>query len=242
MGRAAELGDICRKNRGSLYAGISVGGEISERQERLIRKSFDIPAAATLVAIIDGTTAQTSECGLVISDVGTHWVNPWSLKRVESRKTSLTWDEVATTTIARQGVMQQDITLGDGAVYSNSSGLFSTKKLVALLQDLQAAARAFLERRDRKPLPIVYVDFDSHALAELWTVAVNNKKGGPYGTSALQGFVAAGKVDPDTCLVWREGMDKWVAISSVPELIPAGGIPKRRPVAPPLPPAPPRTT
>ena len=50
-----------------------------------------------------------------------------------------------------------------------------------------------------------------------WHVAENGAAVGPFTPQQLSGAVGSGRLRPDT-LVWRAGMEGWVAAGQMPEL------------------------
>ena len=230
MSRASDLLAICVKYRSSWNKKFVVGNELSERQLQNARTAFNVPAAASLVAMVDSTVTGSGEVGLLVSDAGVHWVNPM-FASTKARSPFQSWDDLATSTINRGGPpLWQEIVFSDGSAYSNASSLFSTSKLVELLKELQAAAKAFKERRDKEPVPDVYIVFEDDQESPEWTIGINRKTKSGLSAQAIRAYVEAGKINPASCLVWRHGMDEWVALSTVRELMPA-----KKPEPPPFP-------
>ena len=79
-------------------------------------------------------------------------------------------------------------------------------------------------------MPDVYIVFEDDQEAPVWTIGINRKTKGGLSAQAIRAYVEAGKINPASCLVWRLGMDEWVALSTVRELMPA-----KKPAPPPLP-------
>ena len=50
-----------------------------------------------------------------------------------------------------------------------------------------------------------------------WFVEQEGKQTGPFSNNEVWGLVHSGKIGPDN-LVWKEGMDNWVAVAAIPEL------------------------
>ncbi len=70
-------------------------------------------------------------------------------------------------------------------------------------------------------------------MADQWYYARNNQKHGPLTAQGLRQAAATGHLQP-TDMVWKEGMSKWVAASSIKGLFPtsqatAAGVPKGAP-------------
>lgn len=55
----------------------------------------------------------------------------------------------------------------------------------------------------------------------VWYYARGDAEKGPLTTAQIKALAAAGKVRPED-LVWKEGMETWVAASELPELFPSG--------------------
>jgi hypothetical protein len=55
----------------------------------------------------------------------------------------------------------------------------------------------------------------------VWYYARGDAEKGPLTTPQIKALAAAGKVRPED-LVWKEGMETWVAASELPELFPSG--------------------
>lgn len=68
---------------------------------------------------------------------------------------------------------------------------------------------------------------------ENWYCAVNGQTVGPISQDRLLRDLSLGKITPDV-LVWKAGMNGWVALRSVPELF--GAAHRAPPLPPPLPP------
>lgn len=61
-------------------------------------------------------------------------------------------------------------------------------------------------------------------MADQWYYVSGGRRMGPMSAEELRQVVAAGQLY-GTDVVWREGMGEWVQLSTVPELLPPGGIP-----------------
>jgi hypothetical protein len=65
-----------------------------------------------------------------------------------------------------------------------------------------------------------------------WHFSMNSTQKGPVPHTELLELISSGTIGPDG-MVWREGMDAWAKVSSVPELAGAVQGPKRIPGSPP---------
>lgn len=65
-----------------------------------------------------------------------------------------------------------------------------------------------------------------------WYYGKGQERAGPFGDAELHGFIASGRVAPET-LVWRDGFAAWTPAARVPELTTAFA---QRPTAMPVPP------
>ena len=75
-------------------------------------------------------------------------------------------------------------------------------------------------------------------MAQVWHYQHGDEQHGPVSAAELKELAAAGKILPDN-LIWKEGMETWVAARSVKGLFPPTPAPTARPVA--ATPAPART-
>lgn len=59
-------------------------------------------------------------------------------------------------------------------------------------------------------------------MADQWYVGRDGTRSGPFSTEALRQMAAAGRLVPGD-LLWREGLETWVPLSTVKGLLPPGG-------------------
>ncbi len=191
----------------------------------LIRKHFDIPPAAVIVAFIGQDAIFNARVGFVVTDQGIGWVSNYDgmVKALWFQQNGfIDWKDLAGVTIEYSGSWlsgrdKEDIVF-DGKRRYVSGSLPSKQYLYDLVLELQEWSRDFVRTADTASLPEVFVDFETEE--EAWMVAFSDKSFGPYDVPTIHSLQKSGQIDPAAALVWKEGMSEWTPLASVSHLIP----------------------
>jgi hypothetical protein len=245
---------VCSRYRNTGSTDFRMAEDLAGPKKLAARKHLLVPAASHLIAVIDGTYFKTLEYGLAICDDGLYWINKPSSS---TRMNSFLWNEFTTLQIGRSDFellsasLGKNIEFGEGSVFDNSSSDFPAADLVELLQIIQflvckyvpAAAREASEnnpkQRERVKWPLSIgsgwnLSVGGFAIGPFgsgWNLSVNETVVGPFNVSTIHAIALADELDPETTLVWREGMSDWQPVASISRLLPT-----ERPAPPPTPP------
>jgi hypothetical protein len=109
-----------------------VTSDLTEKQLANIRRTFSIPSAEQLIAILDGSMFKTGRQGIAICTDGIRWKN-WS---VDTTKSYLTWNELRS--IEPQLTSKKHIDFGSAMQADLSETRFPLVDIVPLLNALKA--------------------------------------------------------------------------------------------------------
>lgn len=235
----ADIRAICTKHRDQkkwpMLLKCRMDDALPADWHALIRKHFDVPPAAVIVAFIGQDAIFNARVGFVVTDQGIAWVSNYDgvVKAMWFQpKGFMDWKELSSVAIEYTGSWlsgrdKEDIVFDRQRRYV-SGGLPSKQNLYELVMDLQAWSKAFVRTADTASLPEAFVDFESEE--ETWMVAFGDQSFGPYDVTTIHSLQQSGQIEHSASLVWKEGMAEWSPLASVPHLVL-----KRKPSPPALP-------
>lgn len=197
-----DLLQICVKYTGPDYY---VGDIIPDKKLANARKRYPIPAQERVVALIDTTSFGSAKTGIAIGEMGIYWRN----FNIETKKNYLSWHDLASAPIVAKGIVSSRVEAGEDSVLELVGAAFKKDDVVRLLSDIQHLTRS--------PSTASRSSSTTDTRAQ-WMVAVSGRQFGPYDFSTLRSMVAECQIDPEKCLVWKEGMLNWSPINQVPDL------------------------
>ncbi len=210
-----ELLPLCNKyTMDGYYAGES----IPDKKLANARKHFQIPVQEPVAAVLDTTVFRSGKNGLAIAETGLY------SRDANSGRRYLPWSELSSLTVTYEsGNVANSIKIEEAEILLVARGGLASK-LVNLLSEIQHLVRSTSTNNSR----------------ERWMLAVNGSQYGPYDLPTVRAMVAERQIDPETCLVWREGMPNWTPFERVPDLaaLLRDAAPQSTIAPPPLPPPP----
>lgn len=239
MDALAEITAICVKHRDRkkwpILLKCRIGEALPADWHTLIRKHFDVPPAAVIVAFIGQDAIFNARVGFVVTDQGIAWVSNYDgvVKAMWFQpKGFMDWKDLSSVTIEYTGSWlagrdKEDIVFDKQRRYV-SGGLPSKQNLYDLVLELQEWGKSFVRASETASLPEVFVDFDAEE--ETWMVAFDEQSFGPYDVTTIHSLQDSGQINAANALVWKDGMAEWASLSAVPHLVP-----KKKSAPPPIP-------
>ncbi len=240
MGAVADITAICVRHRDttkkSYVKTLFVGDEILASWQARIRKHFEMPPDATVIAFYAIHSFRMGRTGFVITDQGISWVS-WhqGMSALLFKNCFMDWKTLGEVTIQYSssfwtaGAAKEDVIFDRQRRYIHRTG--SNKLLHGLLLELQEWGRTYAKASETCSLPEAYVDFDTEE--EEWMIAFNDQSFGPYDVATIHSLQLSGQITPADTLVWKTGMAEWSWLIAVPQLkpkrSPRPAAPKQRP-------------
>ncbi len=215
-----DLLQVCARYSAQNYY---VGDLIPAQKLANARKRYPIPQQERVVALLDVTVFGSAKAGLAVGETGLHWRNA----NTETKRTYMSWRELAEVPIVAKGVVSARVEMGQDATIELAGSVMGKDDVVRLLSDIQHLIRSPSTVNKSRSIT---------GTKEQWMLAVNGRQYGPYDLPTVRSMMAKGQINPSECLAWKAGMANWERFTQIPTLAAlVRNVPRPPAMPPPLP-------
>lgn len=205
MSLVEDLLSICDEY---MYAAWYVGEAIPEKKLNRAIAEYPIPPEDKVIALLDCTVFGSGKYGMAVCESGLYVNHDWS---ATVRKGYLTWDEFVHTDIVAHGKWEVDV--ASNFVVNFAASDIKQDQLITLLKHIQT----YFAERLTQSVEGLGKNHAKEPSSEQWMLAIEGELFGPYSTGIVKEMIRSGQIKVDTTYGWKQGMEQWRFLESLPE-------------------------